>query len=76
MRCDPQRANHGRVNQLADYRKRSTNAVAILLVTLIGTTLFFAIIGVFGLGIAIVSLCLAILFATFSALRNSGEEHI
>jgi hypothetical protein len=76
MRRGTQRDNHGRVSQLADYRKRSTNAVAILLVVLIGTAFFFAIIGVFGLWVAILSLCLAILFAAISALKSSGEEHI
>jgi TctA family transporter len=51
--------------------RQFAHRAAVPIVTLIGGTFFFAIIGVFGLSIAIFSLVLAILFACLSALRDS-----
>ena len=48
--------------------------IAAVVITLLGILFFFAIIGVFGLRLAIVSLLIFIALATYIVARKSSEE--
>jgi len=49
----------------------------ILAAVVVATAFFFAIIGVFGLSIAVVALALAILIAlTINSRESRGEDHL